>query len=139
MLIALADRECLELADVMDFRETSDPLARERETIGADHCALGAWFAELSNLPAPLVEVIRYHHAPERAKEVPRLIALVSAADHIANYLHCGLAPASYDLSANAGLRCLTETWSVGRRDRLRRAIPELMQIAAATPELDLH
>jgi HD-like signal output (HDOD) protein len=139
MLIALADRECLELAGVMDFREESDPLARERATIGADHCALGAWFAELSNLPGPLVEVVRFHHTPERAKDVPRLVALAGAADHLANHLHCGLNPARYDLDANVGLRCLTATWSVGRRDQLRRAIPELLQIAAVAPELDLH
>jgi HD-like signal output (HDOD) protein len=130
VLIALADRECLALADVMDFREEGDVLGRERAAIGADHCALGAWFGELSSLPSQLVTAIRHHHAPERAPE-PRLAALVSAADHMANYLHSRLDPAGYDAAANAGLAFLTAKWSPGRREHLVAALPEMMSDAA--------
>jgi HD-like signal output (HDOD) protein len=131
ILIALADRECLALAGVMDLR-TDDPLARERAAIGIDHCALGSWFAELSSLPAPLVEVIRSHHTPECAPNVPRLAALVTSADHMAEHVQRGLAPASYDALDNPGLRRLTIDWAARRQEHLNAAIPAILEAAAA-------
>lgn len=135
MLIALADPECLVLAAVMDFREEGDVQARERAAIGIDHCALGAWFGELSGLPDTLVEVIRHHHAPTEAAEQARLAALVAAADHIANHVQRGIAAATYDPATNAGLSSLTGGWSAGRRDKLREAIPALVEEAVASAE----
>jgi len=123
MLIALADSECVTLANIMDFREEGDVLARERATIGVDHCALGGWFGELSNLPDSLVEVIRCHHAPAQARKLPRLVALVSTADHVANHIQCEMNVESYDPKANVGFGCLTTGWATGRRDHLRAAI----------------
>jgi HD-like signal output (HDOD) protein len=131
VLIALADRECLALSGVMDFREEGDLLARERAAIGADHCELGGWFGELSGLPGPLLGVIRHHHNPERAPIVPRLVALTSAADHMANHLHFGHGAGGYDPNTNVGLRCLTANWFPGRREHLWAALPELMESAA--------
>jgi HD-like signal output (HDOD) protein len=130
VLITLADRECMALANVMDFREEGDVLGRERAAIGADHCALGAWFGELSNLPDQLVTAIRFHHAPSQSPE-PRLAALVSAADHVANHLQTGLNLIGYDAAANAGLAFLTAKWSPGRRGHLAAALPEMMAEAA--------
>lgn len=130
VLIALADRECLTLADVMDFREEGDVLARERSAVGADHCGLGAWFGELSGLPDQLVSVIRHHHNPSGIPEL-RLVALVSAADHIANYLQTAPHSTSYDPTANTGLKVLTALWSPGRREHLTAALPDMMAAAA--------
>ncbi len=137
VLIALADRECMRLADVMDFREEGDVLGRERVAVGADHCALGAWFGELSSLPDQLVAAIRHHHAPSQSPE-PRLAALVSAADHMANHLQTGSNLIGYDAAANAGLAFLTAKWSPGRREHLAAALPEMMADAAAEAESEL-
>jgi HD-like signal output (HDOD) protein len=135
MLIALADSECLRLAEVMDFREEGDPLARERAAIGVDHCSLGAWFGELSCLPDSLVAVIRHHHAPDGAGTMSRLAALVAAADHIANHAQCGSDSVSYDPATNTGLAALTAKWSPRRRDQLRESIPALVEEAVASAE----
>lgn len=135
MLIALADRECLILANVMDFREEDDVLARERAAIGVDHCALGGWFGELSSLPDSLVEVIRYHHAPTQSVKFPRLVALVATADHMANHIECGMEAAGYNFTANVGLGCLTVGWATGRRDHFHGAIVEMMEEAVTATE----
>lgn len=127
VLIALADRECTALAGIMDSYEEADPTARERVAIGADHCGLGAWFAELSGLPASLIEVIRHHHAPDRAATVPRLVALVAAADHLANHMQRRPEVVGSESEANAGLTRLTAGWAPGRRQQLLDALPKMM------------
>lgn len=138
VLIALADRDCMLLARVTDFDEDESPLARERAAIGADHCGLGAWFAELSSLPDPLVDVIRHHHEPERAVAAPRLVALVAAVDHMANHLQRGLEVGAYDAPASPALARLTAGWPSGRRDQLLAAVPDLMGEALTAAERDL-
>ncbi|MBP3954483.1 HDOD domain-containing protein [Gemmata sp. G18] len=138
VLIALADPECLALADVMDFREEGDVLARERAAIGADHCALGGWFAELSNLPPELVEVIRHHHTPRAPGEGPRLVALVAAADHMANHLRCGGTAENYDPKTNPRLPGLFAGWTGARLERLVASLPELMREAVTAAEREL-
>ncbi len=135
LLIALADPECVVLANLMDFREEGDVLARERAAIGADHCGLGAWFAELSSLPAELIEVIKHHHAPGTS----RLVALVAAGDHMANHIQCGESTESYAPLTNPGLLVLCVGWSMGRRDTLFAMLPELMRTAITAAEHDLN
>jgi HD-like signal output (HDOD) protein len=135
VLVALADRECFALAEMLDFREEGDLLGRERAAIGVDHCSLGAWFGDLSGLPGPLPGVIRHHHSPDRAPIVPRLVALTSAADHMANHLELGRSAAEYNPNTNAGLSCLTAKWFPGRREHLWAALPELMESAAEAAE----
>ncbi len=134
LLIALADPDCIAMADLMDFHEEGDVLARERTAIGADHCGLGAWFAELSTLPAELVEVIRHHHAPNTS----RLCALVASSDHMANHLHRGESAESYAPLTNPGLSALCKGWAAGRRDALFASLPEVMRTAVAAAEQDL-
>ncbi|QJW98980.1 HDOD domain-containing protein [Frigoriglobus tundricola] len=138
LLIALADPECLALAGVMSFQEDADTPQRERAAIGADHCALGGWFAELSNLPPALVEVIRRHHTPQPAAGPSRLVALVTAADHMANHLQLGRSVESYDPATNAGLATLCAGWSAGRTEHLRTSLPAIMEGAHAAAETEL-
>jgi HD-like signal output (HDOD) protein len=73
-------------ADLLTFREDGDTLARERAALGTDHCAIGARFAEVNNLPVSVTAAIRHHHAPADAPEYPVLTALVAAADAVANH-----------------------------------------------------
>lgn len=55
----------------------------EHEVLGFDHTEAGGLVAEKWNLPAGLVEVIRYHHSPGEAQINPRLTAII----HLANCL----------------------------------------------------
>jgi HD-like signal output (HDOD) protein len=86
LLLGLAAPEHCESADPMTFLEGPTAILREREVLGTDHCALGAWFATRNDLPATLVSCIRFHHEPEKADVHPALVALVATADDASNY-----------------------------------------------------
>ncbi|MBY0458098.1 MAG: HDOD domain-containing protein, partial [Gemmataceae bacterium] len=134
VLVALADPECLKLAGMMDFADDRDPRDRERAAIGADHCALGGWFAGLSNLPAELAEVIGQHHTPTPQA---RLVSLVAAADHMANHLQVAKGATGYDPATSPGLACLCDGWADGRREHLFASLPHLMQSAVSSADDD--
>jgi HD-like signal output (HDOD) protein len=127
ILLVLADPECFARAGAMDFHEQGDVLARERDAIGIDHCALGAWFGEHSMLPGALVQAIRYHHEPWLAEGPRGLAALVATADHMANYLHRAEAIEAYDATGNFGMACLWEQWSEEKKNRLLDRTFEMM------------
>jgi HD-like signal output (HDOD) protein len=97
ILLLLADPECFARADAMDFREEAGLLQRERAAIGIDHCAVGGWFGEHSGLPEVLIQAIRLHHEPNFAANSTRLVALVAAADQMANHLQRGEAVEAYN------------------------------------------
>jgi HD-like signal output (HDOD) protein len=130
ILLALADPQSFERAKAMDFHE-EDVLTRERQTIGIDHCALGGWFAEHSQLPPALVQVIRFHHDPQAAERSGDLVNLVAAADHMANHLQLLGEPDAYDPASNPGLECLWARWSDEKRHRLLGDLPVMMEQAA--------
>ena len=52
-------------------------LDAERLVLGADHAEIGARLVERWGLPEVLVDTIRHHHAPARARCDPRLAACV--------------------------------------------------------------
>jgi len=54
----------------------------ERELLGHDHAAVGAFLAESWNLPKTLVRPIRFHHNPEEAED--KLTDCVHVADYLA-------------------------------------------------------
>lgn len=56
-------------------------LEREREILGLDHCEVGAMYLQSHNLPDALIDVARFHHAPDRAAHHSQLIAAVQIAD----------------------------------------------------------
>lgn len=59
-----------------------DPICEvEHHYIGADHCRAGGLIAEKFGLSKSFVEAINHHHRPEKAKENPALVALVTLAD----------------------------------------------------------
>ena len=59
----------------------------ERMVAGVNHGELGALIAEKWNFPNIIVDVIRYHHAPESAPdEVKKLTSLIYLADLLVHY-----------------------------------------------------
>lgn len=55
----------------------------EREVLGIDHAEVGAALLEQWSLPAAIVQVVRWHHEPERYEGDRLLCDLVHAADHL--------------------------------------------------------
>lgn len=53
----------------------------EQESMGFTHCASGRLLAERWKLAPDLLEVVSYHHTPEKAAEYSGLVALVQLAD----------------------------------------------------------
>jgi len=90
--------------DALTFEESSATVDQEFSFIGTSHAEAGAYFAAKSGLPPVLIEVIRYHHTPDHATGDRRLVALVAAADDIANHLQRFDTPEKYDASNNKGL-----------------------------------
>ena len=69
------------LADVGD----GDLTALERETFGFDHAELGAAAAESWNLPAPVVNLIKFHHQPLEATSGFAVTYVLHTADRLVN------------------------------------------------------
>jgi len=69
-------------------RQQNMPLHRaERQVIGADHGAVGAWLGEHWQLPAEVWHAIRWHHAPEQTQSTPyTLLGLTAASNEIVNF-----------------------------------------------------
>lgn len=60
----------------------------EKEYIGVGHDKAGAWLGEQFGLPQPYLDVMYYHHAPQRATVHRLPVALVALADLFAR--ECG-------------------------------------------------
>ncbi len=56
----------------------------EEKLIGIDHARVGGLIAERWNFPAPLVDAIRFHHAPSFARTNQHLPAIVNIANSFA-------------------------------------------------------
>ncbi len=128
VLLLLADPDCFARAGAMSFDEGPDLLERERAAIGIDHSALGGWFGEHSRLPEALVQAMRLHHEPGADSPSAKLVALVAAADHMANHLQTYGQANGYDVHTNPGLAHLWARWPPARKERL---VGELSSILA--------
>ena len=53
----------------------------EEKSLGFTHCDSGRLLAESWGLPPDLIEVITYHHSPEKSSQSASLVALVHVAD----------------------------------------------------------
>lgn len=65
----------------------------ERQVLGIDHAEVGAHLLDQWNLPAPIVEVVRWHHEPKHVSPDNALVAdLVHVADQVITLsgLGCG-------------------------------------------------
>ena len=108
-----------------------------------DHCYLGSLYAEQNDLPVSTQAAIRYHHEIEEAADHRKVISLVAAADHMANYLQRCQDPRAYDLNLNPGFEFMARNWSGARKDSVARSIPTILietvdaASAARRPEKD--
>ncbi len=114
MLIAASFPDRFEEIDPLDFDESGGVTDAERDTLGTDHCAIGAWYAEVNGLPNELREVLLAHHGDRPATINPRLVALTMASDHLANHVQRHAPAAEYPFRDNPGLQRLEELGSVG-------------------------
>lgn len=87
LLFALGVPEKFASVDPLDFRDDPEVLIRERDEFGLDHGSFGAWFAQVNELPVMLSHASQFHHAPEQAPGHQALVALVAAADDMANHM----------------------------------------------------
>jgi putative nucleotidyltransferase with HDIG domain len=62
----------------------------EEKHFGFSHAEIGAGLIERWNLPKTLVEMVRYHHKPDDAKEYKRVVYLVHVADFVVSGLRMG-------------------------------------------------
>ncbi len=65
----------------------AEALEFEREVCGFDHAEVGMMIADKWNLSPRFEEIIRYHHEPEEAPNLPKAAALVNVADTVASWL----------------------------------------------------
>ena len=70
-----------------DRADSAERLLEEHATLGIDHCEVGVWFLEKTDLPQPFHTAVRFHHHPFRAPDHLRLVCLTTIADHIAERL----------------------------------------------------
>lgn len=56
-------------------------MALEREVLGIDHAELGALYLQKQTLPEVFVEIVHYHHEPEKAPTHSLVAAAVQVAD----------------------------------------------------------
>ena len=83
----------------------------EKIVSGVNHGEIGARIAEKWNFPESLVEVIRYHHSPENARERDRLlVSLVNLADAISHYQEFELEYSQFDPDVLALFNIASET-----------------------------
>ncbi|PKM50013.1 MAG: hydrolase [Firmicutes bacterium HGW-Firmicutes-7] len=76
----------------------------EEETLGFNHCQVGAKIAEKWKLPEDLVEAIAYHHQPDKALLNLKLVAITHIADGLVMMmgLHIGSDGLAYNFSDSA-------------------------------------
>jgi len=73
-------------------QRTTELLAAERAAVGVTHPEVGAIACEHWNFPAPLVELIRWHHQPQNARRSSRCAAAVHAGNEIVKAMRLGTA-----------------------------------------------
>ncbi|MFO7760548.1 MAG: HDOD domain-containing protein [Thermodesulfobacteriota bacterium] len=65
---------------------------QEKAYSGIDHTWAGYWYGEKIGLPKPYLDVILFHHAPDKAKNNELLVALIHLGDLFAR--QCGISMA---------------------------------------------
>lgn len=99
------------IAESGDTTDENYLLGRETEFLGFTHCDLGAWLANLWNLPSELAEAIQFHHSPAAAPNHQILSAVICLAEEMANHMEATRTLEGLDLSHNPGWRLMCSTW----------------------------
>lgn len=128
LLIALGLPDRFAAVDPLDFHEGPETLQRERDQLGIDHCYFGAWFANVNQLPSSLSSVCQFHHEPAEVQEHQLLVALVAAADDMANYLQRERKTSGYTLARNLGWPLLVPTEDADAQERLAALLPLVLE-----------
>lgn len=76
------EKEYNAIVNKVEFGEVSF-LEAEEEILGFNHAQVGEKIAEKWNFPGNLVEIIGYHHTPEKSIINPTLVSIVHIADAI--------------------------------------------------------
>jgi HD-like signal output (HDOD) protein len=63
------------------YKNEAQVIATERELLGWDHAAIGAFYLERHRLPLVIVEAVRFHHAPFHAPNLKHFAAATQLAD----------------------------------------------------------
>ena len=71
---------------VIQYESESHALESERTLLGWDHAAIGAYYLESHRIPAPIVQAVRFHHAPHLADGTNHLAAAANLADGYARF-----------------------------------------------------
>ncbi len=90
MLSNFAEEEFIQIVEKSKNNRISFDKA-EQEVLGFDHAQIGGKIIEKWNLPPILVEAVRYHHQPDKAKEHRKITYIVHLADAISCMLGIGL------------------------------------------------
>ena len=130
-LILIADPVNAPHVDPLDFIDPPNTEERERRHLGVSHAEFGAWFAELNQLPEELVAATRFHHRPTEAGEWLQLTALISTADHAANWLQRAGGEA-YEPATNDAVALLEQSGVEGATQRFSESIACLLEEAPA-------
>lgn len=115
----------------------------EEKTLGFTHADLGAWLANLWNLPVELMEAIQYHHDPAAAPSFRILASIVCIAEEMANFMEATRSVEGISLAGNQGWAVLRAQWdTIDELDAnlfatavMGDAIPEAEALAA----VELH
>lgn len=121
--------------DPLEFLEDEDPTEREAGKFGLTHVQVAEKYGQLSRLPDELLAVIRWHHAPERATQHHKLVALIAAADDMANYFQRSGDSSGYEATQNRGLSALLKCGVLTTPEQFLRAAPATLEAAAS----DMH
>jgi HD-like signal output (HDOD) protein len=129
VLLGITMPDMVHHVDSLDFVEGADLLDREREALGTHHCDFGMHYAEQNKLPSSVIAAIGFHHRFQEAKEHHGILALVIAADQMANYIQRGEPLDQYEVHPSTLM--LTLRWSKERTDWFTRRVPVLMSEVA--------
>ncbi len=116
--------------DSLSFECEETVIQAELEITGSTHCQLGAWYLRGNQVPEQIASVVEFHHSPSLAPGDRRLVALVAAADDMANFLQRTQSSEGYDLSQNIAVQDLHEAGVRDAEERLRPVCQEVMQAA---------
>jgi len=121
------DRIQLRLAE-----EDGDLLRIETETLGINHCELGALYLGGHKLPSVAIQTVRFHHDPKRAASDVRIVAAVQVADLFVRHARIGNSGNPAEVTKEAWLAA--EGW-----ERLFPASSEERSMARANMQRSLE
>lgn len=73
-----------------EFDSEAHVIDAERDMLGWDHAAIGAYYLEIHKIPSAIVEAVRFHHSPSHAPDPRQLAAAANLADGYARLAGLG-------------------------------------------------